>query len=285
MNKIITKIEVGKKNKERVNVFINDDFAFACSADLVYYYNLEKGKIVDLDLLKDVLAEDNYIKCKSYALRIIERSYKSEKEMAEKLLARDYDEKTIARIIDFLKEYNFINDEKYAEMFIKDKSISIGRNKIRYMLKRKGIEDSLIENKLTILEEDVEEQSALKLAQKKLDILKKSEANIKNIYKKIGDYLISKGYNFDVVTSTLNKVMDIYKIDINESTKIDESESEASEENLCTLKQLAEKRYRIVCKLEQDKKKICKKLSDYLIRRGYNWKDIKKILKEIIEYE
>lgn len=285
MNKIITKIEVGKKNKERVNVFINDDFAFACSADLVYYYNLDKGKIVDLDLLKDVLAEDNYIKCKSYALKIIERSYKSEKEIVEKLLARDYDEKTIARVIDFLKEYNFINDEKYAEMFIKDKSISIGRNKIRYMLKRKGIEESIIEHKLTILEEDVEEQVALKLAQKKLDILKKSEANTKNIYKKIGDYLISKGYNFDVVTSTLNKIMDIYKIDINKSTETNENESEDLEENLCTLKQLAEKRYRIVCKLEQDKKKICKKLSDYLIRRGYNWKDIKKILKEIIEYE
>lgn len=285
MNKIITKIEVGKKNKERVNVFINDDFAFACSADLVYYYNLDKGKIVDLDLLKDVLAEDNYIKCKSYSLKIIERSYKSEKEIVEKLLARDYDEKTIARVIDFLKEYNFINDEKYAEMFIKDKSMSIGRNKIRYMLKKKGIEESIIEHKLTILEEDIEEQVALKLAQKKLDIIKKSEANTKNIYKKIGDYLISKGYNFDVVTSTLNKIMDIYKIDINKSTEINENESEDLEENLCTLKQLAEKRYRIVCKLEQDKKKICKKLSDYLIRRGYNWKDIKKILKEIIEYE
>ncbi|MPN10992.1 hypothetical protein SDC9_158290 [bioreactor metagenome] len=79
--------------------------------------------------------------------------------------------------------------------------------------------------------------------------------------------------------------MDIYKIDINKSIEINENESEDLEENLCTLKQLAEKRYRIVCKLEQDKKKICKKLSDYLIRRGYNWKDIKKVLKEIIEYE
>ncbi|WP_346961661.1 hypothetical protein [Clostridium sp.] len=42
MSKIITKIEAQKKKDNRVNIFINDEFAFGCSSELVYYHNLAK---------------------------------------------------------------------------------------------------------------------------------------------------------------------------------------------------------------------------------------------------
>lgn len=290
MNNIITKIEVGKRNKNRVNIFINDEFSFACSADLVYYYNLEKGKTVDLELLKDIVIEDSYIKGKTDALRSIERSYKSEKEVVEKLLGKGYEEKVITRIIDFLKQYSFVDDKKYAQMFIKDKSVSLGRNKIKYMLKKKGIEDNIIEEEIAAIEEIFEEQVALKLAQKKFEILKKSEPNIRKIYKKVGDYLGSKGYSFDIISSILNKVvnseeLDNYHKEVNGEIDPHNYSEENQEKNTNKLKELAEKRYTIICKLENDKTKINRKLSEYLIRRGYNWEEIKKVLKEIAEHE
>ena len=43
-------------------------------------------------------------------------------------------EDTIKRAIEFLKEYNLLNDERYAEMYIKDRLRSQGRNKIKYAL-------------------------------------------------------------------------------------------------------------------------------------------------------
>ena len=33
---IITKIEVGKRNKERVNIYIDEEYAFSISAELIY---------------------------------------------------------------------------------------------------------------------------------------------------------------------------------------------------------------------------------------------------------
>lgn len=288
MSNIITKIEVGKKNKNRVNIFINGEFSFACSTDLVYYYKLEKGKQVDLSLLKDIIHEDSYIKGKSDALRSLEKSYKSEKEIVQKLLEKGYDEKVIDRIIEFLKQYNFINDKKYTQMFVRDKSLSIGRNKIRYMLQKKGIENSIIEQEIGNLDESFENQTALKLAKKKFHIVKKSEPNIRKIYKKVGDYLVSKGYDFNIITSILNQVIDCEEYDENdEKVDIDNHnyKEEAEEKNLSKLKELAEKRYIVISKLENDKTKINRKLSEYLIRRGYNWQDVKKILKEIVEDE
>lgn len=287
MDKIITKIESGKKNKNRVNIFLNEEFSFACSMDLVYYYKLEKGKKVDLDLLSNIIEEDNYIKGKNDALRIIEKSYKSKKEIVDKLLMKGYEEKTITRIIKFLEQYNFINDEKYAEMFIKDKSCSNGKNKIKYMLIRKGIDEDIINNKLKDVEEAKEREAALKLAQKKYDILIKSETNEKKVYKKIGDYLGGRGYNFDIINSALNKIIRLEDDTLNKEN-INNYEggcNNTGEEDLSKLKELAEKRYRILLKSDKDYGNIYRKLSQYLLRRGYNWDDIKKILRGIVDNE
>ena len=75
---IITKIELGKKNKERVNIYIDEEYAFSISAELVYKENLKVKDKVDVEKLKKIANEDNYIKCKNSALKIIEITYKTE---------------------------------------------------------------------------------------------------------------------------------------------------------------------------------------------------------------
>ena len=40
---IITKIEAQKKNTDRVNIYINDEFFMSVFTELVYTFNLKKG--------------------------------------------------------------------------------------------------------------------------------------------------------------------------------------------------------------------------------------------------
>ena len=105
---IITKMEISKRNKERINIYIDEEYAFSISAELVYKENLKVKDKVDMQLLKKLSDEDNYIKCKNTALKIIERTYKSEKELAERLELKGYDSHIIKRTINFMKEYNII---------------------------------------------------------------------------------------------------------------------------------------------------------------------------------
>ncbi|WP_416176548.1 hypothetical protein [Clostridium sp.] len=46
--------------------------------------------------------------------------------------------------------------------------------------------------------------------------------------------------------------------------------------------QLQKKRYNIIARSENDVNKLKRKLSQYLMRRGYLWEDIKPILKTIL---
>lgn len=276
---IITKIELQKRTKDRVNIYINEEFSFACSAELIYTHGLSKGKNIDISYLKEIIYQDNCIKCKNYALKIIERTYKTEKQMFDKLLQKEYDEKIINKTIEFLKEYKFIDDEKFTETYIKDKLKSQGKNRIRYALINKGIKEELVKRKLSYVDEDTEQSVAARLAEKKYKILIKNESDIRKIYKKLGDYLIRNGYNSDIVQSTVDNLL---KEDENSLNRI-KPDAESVDKDISKLYELAEKRYNIIMKSESDSKKVYKKLSDYLLRRGYKWDDIKSVLNSIIK--
>ncbi|NMM63190.1 recombination regulator RecX [Clostridium sp. P21] len=281
LKKIITKVEIQKRNKDRVNVYINEEFAFACSAQLVYVHNIVKGKNVDFHYLNEIITEDNYIKCKSTALKIIEKVYKTESQIISKLLEKGYDEKTVSRTTEFLKEYGFINDEKFIGMYIKDKIKVSGRKKIRYDLIKKGISEQKIDEKLACVDKDIEKESAFRLAEKKYNVIIKSEKDYRKIYRRVGEFLVRKGYNSDIVSEILNSVV---KKELCDFQKKDEAIC-TKEANLDKLYQIAEKRYRIIIKSEDNYNKIYKKLSDYLLRRGYSWEDIKSVLNSIVNNE
>lgn len=208
MNKI-TKIEIGKRNKERVNIYINEEYTFSISLELVYKESLKVNDNVDIEKLRVLVSEDNYIKCKNSAIKIIERSYKTEKEMKDKLLLKGYDENTIERSLTFLREYNLLNDENYTKMYIKDKVKNEGKRKIKYSLAKKGIDSNLIEEQLSkILCEDLKEV-ALELAFKKYNVLKKRESDKYKLSQKLYRFLITKGYDYDLVSEVIKEVMDV----------------------------------------------------------------------------
>ena len=62
---IITKIELGTRNKERVNIYIDEEYAFSISAELVYKENLKVKDKINVESLKKLADEDNYIKLRN----------------------------------------------------------------------------------------------------------------------------------------------------------------------------------------------------------------------------
>lgn len=206
---VITKIEIQKKNKERVNIYLDGEYAFSISAELIYKENIKVKDVVDFEKLKSVADKESYIRCKNSALKIIERSYKTEKEVIEKLKIKGYEQKHIEKSIEFLKEYNFLNDDYYAEVFIRDKLSSKGSQRIRQDLIKKGISRDTIEKKLYGIDKDTEKNTARELANKKLRVIQKSEKDHYKISGKLYRFLISRGYTYDVVKEVVKDVMTI----------------------------------------------------------------------------
>lgn len=204
---IITKIEVGKRNKERVNIYIDEEYAFSISAELVYKENIKVKDKINVESLRKLAEEDNYIKCKNSALRVIERTYKSEKELVDKLSLKGYDDHIIKRTINFLREYNLLNDSNYAKMYVKDRSKSQGKKKIKYTLIQKGIDENIIEEELEKLDNDEIREVVHEMALKKYRILSKRESDDYKLSQKLYRFLMGKGYEYDLIKDVVKSIV------------------------------------------------------------------------------
>lgn len=204
---IITKIECGNRNKNRVNIYIDEEYAFSVDMEIVYKEGLKVKNPVDYDKLKKIIEEDNYIKCKNAAIRIIERSYKSEKEIKDKLLKKEFDNNTVNRTLSFLKEYNLIDDEKLVSMYVKDRLRNQGEKKIKYSLMQKGINEELIYRELNKINNDDLEDIAYNLALKKYEVLSKRENDKYKLYQKLTRYLMSRGYGYDLISRVVKRIV------------------------------------------------------------------------------
>ncbi len=205
----ITKMEIQKRNKERVNLFLDGEYAFSISAELVYKEGLKVNSEINEEKIKSIAESENYIKCKESALRMIERNFKTEKEVKDKLKLKGYDDDSIENSVRFLKEYNFVNDRAYTKAFINDKLKTMGSQKIKYSLIQKGIAKEVIEEELSDLNKENEKSVALNIAKKKLSVIKNKENDKYKISGKLYRFLISKGYESNIINDIVKEVMSV----------------------------------------------------------------------------
>lgn len=136
-------------------------------------------------------------KLKSKVLKYVLYKKRTESEVREKFA--DTDENLLEDVVEFLKEYNYINDEEYIERSITEykalKNISI--KEINYKLLQKGVSKNLLENYIsTHYDEllDFEIKSA-----KNIFIKKSKNMEVQDIK----DFLYKKGYKQESINSAL----------------------------------------------------------------------------------
>ena len=202
---IITKIESQKKRDDRVNIYIDEKFFMAIYKELVFTFNLKKGQEIDTNNLKSILDNEMYMKAKNKSLYILSKASQSEKQIRQKL-AKDYEEDTIDRVIEFLQKYKFVDDEDLASRIV-NTNVNLnkyGKNKIKQNLYNKGIEKSIIETAIDDIDTDKEFENALYLGKKRYERLKNEDS--RKAYQKIGNHLAYKGFNYDIIKKVLNKL-------------------------------------------------------------------------------
>lgn len=206
----ITLIEQQKNNEDRCNIYVDDKFFMGVYKELVYKFSLKKNMEIDevaIEKLKEMVYEEEYLKAKDKALRMVTRVPKSEKAVEEKL-SEEYDEEIVARVIEFMKKYNYIDDFELARMIVHDriKLSKQGKKRIMMELYKKGIPD-YISN--IVIEEmsdkDEEYEIALELAKKKLRTVRDTDRN--KMYAKLSNHLAYKGFDYDLISSVVKEVL------------------------------------------------------------------------------
>lgn len=209
---VITKIEAQKRSKDRVNIYVDEEYFMAVYAELVYTHSLKKGMEIDKESLENLLHNEMYMKAKNKALTILSKSDQSEKKIKEKLL-NDFDENIVEDVVEFLKGYKLIDDNLLAEKIVHDNMnlSKFGKNKIKQNLYNKGIAASDIQDAISQIDPDEEYENAKYLAEKRLKRLKGEDKN--KINQKIYQHLAYKGFNYDIIKRVLRELLNFDDFD------------------------------------------------------------------------
>ncbi|MDW5300051.1 MAG: RecX family transcriptional regulator [Sedimentibacter sp.] len=206
--KKITKIEYQKKNKDRVSIYLDDNYAFGIDLNIMIKYSLAKNMELEDDFINEILKSDEEMNAYNYAISVLSRNSKSEKQLMQKIKDKGYEEQFIENVIVKLKQQKYIDDEAYSEAFINNK-INIskdGKRKIKEALYNKGIDKQIIDEKLQEITDDDEIERACLLGAKKLRTIK--EEDIRKRRMKLANYLISKGFEYSTVKKVISKLFD-----------------------------------------------------------------------------
>ena len=125
------------------------------------------------------------------------------KDVSDKLRTFDIPEEEKTKILDYLLDNRFVNDERYAKAFVRGKvnQSGWGVNKIRFHLVQKGIDKDLIDEALGQTDEEV-------YRQRLIDILKTKAKTVKAVNdfekkRKLAAYAMQKGFEGSLVWETI----------------------------------------------------------------------------------
>ena len=121
------------------------------------------------------------------------------KEVRDKLKTFDIAEEDKTKILDYLLDNRFANDERYAKAFVRGKvnQSGWGINKIRFHLIQKGIDKDIIDEALGQTDEEAYRQRLIEILKTKAKTVKADSDFEKK--RKLAAYAMQKGFEGSLV--------------------------------------------------------------------------------------
>lgn len=125
------------------------------------------------------------------------------KDVRDKLKTYDIPQEDRGKILDYLLDNRFVNDERFAKSFVRGKinQNGWGLNKIRFQLTQKGIAKEIIDEALGQTDEEVYRQRLTGILKVKSKTVKAASDFERK--RKLAAYAMQKGFEGDLVWEVL----------------------------------------------------------------------------------
>jgi regulatory protein len=137
---------------------------------------------------------------------------RSEKEIRDYLTKKNAAPGIIDKIVVFLTEKKFLNDEAFARSWILSRARLKPKGKmlLQIELRQKGINDDLIKKVLSEGQEEIPDE----LEQAKILIVHRMEKvrglPRQEIYQKVGGFLARRGFSWDITKKAIDSYLQLY---------------------------------------------------------------------------
>jgi regulatory protein len=200
---IITSIKQ-QKNKNRVNVYLDDEFGFGIDLDNFVLLHLKVDQELTEEEIAEVVKKAEFQKTYDKLLRFAMVRPRSEKEICDYFRRKKVHESMHDGLFEKLRHFELIDDEKFAKWWIDQRTNFKPKPKriLIQELRIKGIGKEIIDEVLG--EEVVDEEKMAK------ELIARRAYKWKNLptreaRQKKSQYLAGKGFGWDVIEKVTSK--------------------------------------------------------------------------------
>ena len=199
----ISAVEPQKRKKDRYNIFAGGDYICSLGAESIVVFGIKEGVQIDIEKLNNAVEADNTQYAFDSAVNLLSFKMRTKKEIFDKLLDKKIDEEAVKKAVAKLEDYGYIDDEKYAVLFVESavSEARYGKKVVEYKLKQKGISDDIIDKAILIFNEDLERQTASKHYSMLKSKYKKEEPMKRK--SKIYSNMARRGFSYDIINSLI----------------------------------------------------------------------------------
>lgn len=197
---VITRLEFQKRNKERVNVYLDGEFAFGLTLNAAL--PLKSGQELTPEALQALKAQDTFERAYIKALNFLSYRVRSEWEVRQNLKKRTKanrdlpDDAVIDTVLDRLRAKGYVNDVDFAAEWIDNRRRfrPRGRWALATELRQKRLSQAIIDQALAGFDDDA---AAAALAARQAPKL--SKLDYQTFRHKLGQFLARRGFSYDTI--------------------------------------------------------------------------------------
>lgn len=197
----ITALTIQKRNRNRVNVYLDGSFAFGLARIVAAW--LSVGQEISDEKIEQLRAEDEFEVAHQKAINFLSYRPRSENELRQYMVKHKIQPESVERILEKLKESKLINDRQFASTWVENRSEHRPRSSqmLAMELKKLGVDPGIIQDSVNgIDEESLAYQAAIKQSRKYARL----EWN--DFRKKMFGFLSRRGFNYETSNEIVKQV-------------------------------------------------------------------------------
>ena len=200
--KTVTALDVQKRNKERVNVYLDGEFAFGLG--MLEAARLHKGQQLTESEIAALTSQDTVEQAYDRALRFLGTRPRSSAEIRRNLTEKETAPAMIEAVITRLEAQGDVDDAAFARFWITNRQQfkPRGSRALRFELREKGIPTNIIDEALAGLDAS---EAAYQAARDKARQLSKLEPRA--FREKLGAFLARRGFDYGAVREVTDRLL------------------------------------------------------------------------------
>ncbi len=201
MDHCITALRLQKHNRQRVNIYLDGEYAFALAHILAAW--LQVGQTLNDEKITQLKSEDGQEAAYQRALRLLERRPHTRAEICQNLQKHGIAEDIITYVLERLQTNGLLNDVLFAQTWVEQRRAFHPRSRraLAFELRQRGITPQVIEESL---EDTNDEEAAYLVARKQSRRYQALEWT--EFRQRMYAFLVRRGFRYEVCAPVIQRV-------------------------------------------------------------------------------